>query len=36
MTRIVCLGMVVKDIVFYVKQIPSSPQKIKAESFEDK
>ncbi|NBY63020.1 MAG: hypothetical protein EBQ70_02475 [Betaproteobacteria bacterium] len=36
MTRIICLGMVVKDIVFYVKQIPSSPQKITAESFEDK
>lgn len=36
MTRIICLGMVVKDIVFYVKQIPSAPQKITAESFEDK
>lgn len=36
MTRIICLGMVVKDIVFYVKQIPSAPQKITAESYEDK
>lgn len=36
MTQIICLGMVVKDIVFYVKQIPSTPQKITAESFEDK
>ena len=36
MTQIICLGMVVKDIVFYVKQIPSAPQKITAESFEDK
>lgn len=36
MIRIICLGMVVKDIVFYVKQIPSTPQKITAESFEEK
>ena len=36
MIRIICLGMVVKDIVFYVNQIPSTPQKITAESFEEK
>ncbi len=36
MTRIICLGIVVKDIIFYVKQIPSAPQKITAEFFEDK
>jgi len=36
MTRIICLGMVVKDIVFYVQQIPSTPQKLTAHSYEEK
>jgi sulfofructose kinase len=32
MSRLVCLGMVVKDIVFRVPQIPPTPQKLTASS----
>jgi sulfofructose kinase len=36
MTKIVCLGIVVKDIIFYVDQIPSVPQKMTAHSIDIK
>jgi sulfofructose kinase len=32
MNRLVCLGMVVKDMVFHVPQIPPTPQKLTARS----